>query len=360
MIPTPRQGGLLLVDKPAGVTSHAVAARVLHAFAADFPELRAKRRRGGGPADMRFRTGHAGTLDPLATGLLLVLLGRASRLTPFLVGLDKTYLATVRFGAATDTLDSDGEIVATAPPPADVADVLAILPRFTGPQLQVPPVYSALKRDGQSLHRLARAGGEVAEPDARPVTIHALRATGSRWAGERPELDLEVVCSSGTYVRSLARDLATAAGSLGHLSALRRVRVGPFDVAEAVTGVMEAAGRDLALRVTPCGRALPHLPVLRLETALAEAVRQGRQPEAAWFAGDEGGAGVWGTAGDAAGGPPGAAGESAAGGDATPVALLAPDGDLVAVAGRPAGGHWRLETVLPAIAPAEGDEPPCA
>lgn len=331
--PDPRQGGLLLVDKPAGVTSHAVATHVLHAFAAAFPCLRSRRLRGGGPADMRFRTGHAGTLDPLATGLLVVLLGRASRLTPFLVGLGKTYLATVRFGAATDTLDADGEITATAPPPASADEVLAVLPRFTGPQLQVPPIYSALKRDGQTLHRQARAGVEVAEPDPRPVTIHALRATGLRWDGERPELDLEVVCSSGTYVRSLARDLAVAAGSLGHLSALRRAVVGPFDVADAVAGVMEARGEDLAARVIPCGRALPHLPAVTLDAAWSLAVRQGRQPEAAWFAGP-------------------AAAEH--------VALLAPDGDLVAVAGRDEAGTWKLETVLPAVAPAEGDGPSCA
>ena len=194
----PRLGGLLLVDKPAGVTSHAVTQQVLHAFAAAFPQLRSRRRRGGGPADMRFRTGHAGTLDPLATGLLLVLLGRASRLVPFLVGLDKTYLATVRFGAATDTLDSDGEVTATAPPPATVDEALAALPRFHGPQLQAPPVYSALKRDGRTLHSLARAGLDVPEPDPRPVTVHALRATGARWEGPAPELDLEVACSSGT------------------------------------------------------------------------------------------------------------------------------------------------------------------
>lgn len=313
--------GLLLVDKPAGVTSHTVAGRVLHAIADDFPDLRARKKRGGGPATMRFRTGHAGTLDPLATGLLLVLLGRASRLTPFLVGLDKTYLATIRFGASTDTLDADGEITATAPPPASADVVRAVLDRFTGPILQVPPIYSALKRDGKTLHREARAGHDVAEPDPRPVTIHGLRVVAARWDLALPELDLEVDCSSGTYVRSLARDVALAAGSLGHLGALRRTVVGPFRVEDAFTGVMEARGADMAQAAIPLGRALPHLPQVTLDAAVAAAVRQGCQPDAAWMVGA---------------------------GDAPCVALLAPDGDLVAVAGRMEDDGWRLETVVPA------------
>jgi tRNA pseudouridine55 synthase len=320
--------GLLLVDKPAGVTSHSVAARVLHAIADDFPDLRARKKRGGGPATMRFRTGHAGTLDPLATGLLLVLLGRGSRLTPFLVGLDKTYLATIRFGASTDTLDADGEVTATAPPPAAADDVRAVLDRFTGPILQVPPIYSALKRDGKTLHREARAGHEVAEPEPRPVTIHGLRVVAARWDLPQPELDLEVDCSSGTYVRSLARDLALAAGSLGHLGALRRTVVGPFDVANAFTGVMEARGADMVQAAIPLGRALPHLPQVTLDAAVAAAVRQGCQPDASWLVGV---------------------------GEAPRAALLAPDGDLVAVAGRIEDDGWRLETVVPA----PGGDPSC-
>ena len=321
--------GLLLVDKPAGITSHAVVARVLRAFADDFPDLRSKKKRGGGPASVRFRVGHAGTLDPLATGLLLLLVGRASRLTPFLIGLDKTYLATIRFGRATDTLDADGAVIATAPPPIGIAQVSAVLDHFTGPILQVPPIYSALKREGKTLHREARAGVDVPEPEPRPVTIHGLRITGARWDQPQPELDLEVSCSSGTYVRSLARDLALAAGSVGHLSALRRTVVGPYRVDDAPDGVMEAKGADLARRVIAPGRSLPHLPQVVLADADAAAVRQGRQPDAAWLA---------------------------AAGDAHLVCLLAPDGDLVAVAGRMEDDGWRLETVLPA---GEGDAP-CA
>ncbi len=320
--------GLLLVDKPAGVTSHTVAGRVLHAIAEDFPDLRARKKRGGGPATMRFRTGHAGTLDPLATGLLLVLLGRACRLTPFLVGLDKTYLATIRFGAGTDTLDADGEVTATAPPPSSSDDVSAVLDRFTGPILQVPPIYSALKRDGKTLHREARAGHDVPEPEPRPVTIHGLRIVAARWDQALPELDLEVDCSSGTYIRSLARDLALAAGSLGHLSALRRTVVGPFRVDDAFADVMNARGADMAAAAIPLGRALPHLPQVVLEAADAAAVRQGAQPGAAWLR-------------DV--------------GEARCAALLDPDGDLVAVAGRLEDDGWRLETVVPAV----GGDPSC-
>lgn len=321
----PRLGGLLLVDKPAGVTSRAVAARALYALTQEFPQLRARRRRGAEPGDPRYRIGHAGTLDPLATGLLILMLGRASRLSPYLVGMDKTYLATVRLGAATDTLDADGEITATAPPPSGPEAVDAVLARFTGPIMQVPPIYSAIKRDGQSLHIRARAGLEVEEPAAREVTIRRLAITAARWDGPHPELDLEIVCSSGTYIRSLARDLAEAAGSLGHIGALRRTTVGPYRVEAAMAGAMEATGAELGCRVIlPIG-ALPHLPAVALTAEQARAVRNGRQPEAAWFAG---------------------LGEA-------DVAQLADPEDLVAIAVRGEHGVWRLDTVLPAVG-AEG------
>lgn len=323
MSPDPRAGGLLLADKPAGVTSRAVAARALWALTQAYPQLRARRRRGAAPGDARFRVGHGGTLDPLATGLLVLLLGRASRLSPYLLGMDKTYLATVRFGAATDTLDADGEVTATAPPPAGgPAAVAALLPRFTGIITQVPPVYSAIKRDGRSLHIAARAGQDVAEPSAREVTIHALRLLAARWDGERPEVDLEIACSSGTYVRSLARDLAVAAGSLGHVAALRRTVAGPFTVERALPGVMDADGAALAAAIIPARRALPHLPEVPLTAEMARAVRNGRQPPPEWHAAL----------------PPACA-----------QAQLVTDDDLVAVVERDGDGVWRLDTVLPAV-----------
>lgn len=330
MVTDPRLGGLLLVDKPAGVTSRAVAARALHALTHDYPQLRARRLRGAEPGDPRYRIGHAGTLDPLATGLLILMLGRASRLSPYLVGMDKTYLATVRLGAATDTLDADGEVTATAAPPAGPEAVAAVLERFTGPIMQVPPIYSAIKRDGQSLHIRARAGLDVEEPAAREVTLRRLVITGARWDGPLPEVDLEVDCTSGTYIRSLARDLAEAAGSLGHISALRRTRVGPYHMDDAMAGAMTASGAELAARVMPPVRALPHLPVVALTAEQGRAVRNGRQPDPAWFA----------TVGGA------------------DLAQLADPGDLVAIAARIEHGVWRLDTVLPAVG--AKDESSCA
>ena len=319
----PRAGGLLLADKPAGVTSRAVAARALWALTQAYPQLRARRRRGAAPGDARFRVGHGGTLDPLATGLLVLLLGRTSRLSPYLLGMDKTYLATVRFGAATDTLDADGEVTATAPPPAGGAPaVAALLPSFTGLITQVPPVYSAIKRDGRSLHIAARAGQDVAEPPAREVTIHGLRLLAARWDTERPEVDLEIACSSGTYVRSLARDLALAAGSLGHVSALRRTSAGPFAVESALAGVMEADGDALAAAIVPARHALPHLPEVALTHEQARGVRNGRQPLPEWLAALAPSCGQ---------------------------AQLVTDDDLVAVVARDADGVWRLDTVLPAV-----------
>jgi tRNA pseudouridine55 synthase len=208
----PTVHGLAVVDKPAGVTSHDVVAML--------------RRRLG-----ERRVGHAGTLDPDATGVLLVGVGHVTRLLRFLTALGKTYTAEVVFGVETSTLDSSGEVTATH----DMADVDAdrlrhlIAQHLTGPILQVPPMVSALKVGGRRLHELAREGIEV-EREARPVTIH-------RFALE-PTLDplvhrIEVVCSSGTYIRSLAADLGRLAGGGAHLRNLRRTACGSFTDTEA-------------------------------------------------------------------------------------------------------------------------------
>jgi len=287
MIP---RDGILLVDKPAGLTSFAVVNRVRWALVQAFPDLAAPRRRlvKGGPKPPRFKCGHAGTLDPLATGLLVLLVGRGSRLAPFLLGLDKTYAATVRFGAGTDTLDSEGVVVATAPVPASVARVEACLAGFRGDIMQIPPIISALKKDGQPLYKLARSGQDVPEPEARPVTISRLDMTGSRWGVPQDdpvyEVDLEVACTSGTYIRSLARDLARAAGSEGHISGLRRLEVGPFGVGDALAGVMDLSGEELAAALRPLSAALPDVAALVLDPQEAAAVRQGQQPRQEWIA----------------------------------------------------------------------------
>lgn len=267
--------GILLADKPRDVTSFSVVGRVRKALL---------NTAGGRPprGEPKFRVGHAGTLDPLATGLLIVLVGRGSRLSPFLLHQDKTYSATLRFGAETDTLDAEGEIVAEAPSPASPDRVAAVLPRFAGEILQVPPVYSALKRDGQTLHRLARAGQDVPEPDARTVNISRLQMTGSRWLDDLHEVDLEIDCGSGTYIRSLARDIGRACGSAAYLRSLRRTRVGPFSVAEACD-VMPLEADQIGERLLPLDRALPHLPRLEMTAAETRTVLDGEQPLPVWL-----------------------------------------------------------------------------
>lgn len=275
--------GMLLVDKPLGVSSFAVVNAVRQALVRAFPDLVSRRRSGGGPRPPRFKCGHAGTLDPAATGLLVVLVGRASRLSQFLLGLDKTYAATVRFGTATDTLDADGQIVGTSPVPADPALLAKALPRFRGELSQAPPVISALKRNGQPLYKLARAGHDVPAPEPRPVTIRRLELTATRWGGQEPEADLVVACSSGTYIRSLARDLAAEIGTLGHLRQLRRLEVGPFALSAAVEDVLQMDGQTIARHLQPLTAALPQLPRLELTAAEAEGIRLGQQPAPAWL-----------------------------------------------------------------------------
>ena len=280
--------GILLVDKPSGVTSFAVVKHVRQVLIQAYPDLSPRRgwgvRPAGGQKPPRFKCGHAGTLDPLATGLLIVLVGKGSRLASFLMGLDKTYAATIRFGGGTDTLDREGETICTAPVPDSPEKVSACLAGFRGETMQIPPVISALKKDGQPLYKLARSGQRVPEPDARPVTIHRLEITGSRWGvpAHDPvhEVDLEVACSSGTYIRSLARDLARAAGSEGHIQSLRRLTVGPFAVADAVSGVMEQEGESLVRALRPLSAALPQVPAVVLDEDEVTAVRMGRQPNA--------------------------------------------------------------------------------
>jgi tRNA pseudouridine55 synthase len=207
--------GVLICDKPAGMTSHDVVARV--------------RRLLG-----QRRVGHGGTLDPPATGVLVIALGRATRLLPFLPMEPKRYLATIAFGAETDTLDAAGTITATAPVDGiDRAAVEAALARFVGPQRQVPPMVSAVKQGGERLYLKARRG-ETVERAPRLVTVHALELRDFQ-PGPPPSATVAVTCSGGTYVRVLAADLGRALGSLAHLTSLRRVAVGAFTEEEAHT-----------------------------------------------------------------------------------------------------------------------------
>jgi len=244
--------GILNLDKPAAWTSHDVVARV--------------RRLAG-----QRRVGHAGTLDPAATGVLPVLLGRATRLVELIQAGRKTYQATVCLGAATTTDDAEGETIATAPVPTlSCEQVAGVLRRFEGTILQTPPRYSAIKVGGQRAYAVARRGDEPAlQP--RPVTIDALHLL----ACDPPTLCLEVHCGSGTYVRALARDLGAALGTLGHLTALVRTRVGPFGLEDAIR-LDTLAERGVAAVLLAADQALPTAPRVDVTDAEAAQLANGR------------------------------------------------------------------------------------
>jgi len=243
--------GVLVVDKPAGPTSHDVVERVRQA-------LRVR------------RAGHTGTLDPFATGVLPICVGKATRLARFLSESDKSYRATVRLGFATSTDDLTGEPVEPRCPRAvDMGEVKSACARLTGALRQVPPAYSAKRVEGRRLYELARKGVAV-ERAAVPVTVHALDVL----TVEGDRVELEVRCSAGTYVRALARDLGEALGTGAHLAALRRIEAGGFGLAQAVAWDALVAGA--ADRLLPLGEVLPHLPAVHVGEEGAAAVRHGR------------------------------------------------------------------------------------
>ncbi len=218
--------------------------------------------------------GHGGTLDPDATGVLLVGLGRATRLLRFLAPLPKSYVGEVVLGAETTTLDDGGEVVATYDMSAvGLDDARAAAARFVGDIEQVPPMVSAVSVGGRRLHELARAGVEV-EREARPVSVHRFEVS----PGSEPGVyRIEVDCSSGTYVRSLAADLGAALGGGAHLRRLRRTAVGPFTVDHAVP--LESVG---PADVLPAAAAVAHLPPVSAGADLAEAVSYGKVLDVAW------------------------------------------------------------------------------
>jgi tRNA pseudouridine55 synthase len=246
--------GVVVVDKPAGWTSHDVVARV---------------RRLAGTR----KVGHAGTLDPMATGVLLVGLHKATRLLGYLALDDKAYEATVRLGESTLTDDAEGEVTATA----DAAtvterDVAAAVETLTGDLEQVPSAVSAVKVDGRRSYARVRQG-EAVELAARPVHVSSFDVLAVRRDGSRLDVDVGVACSSGTYVRALARDLGEALGVGGHLTRLRRTRVGDFDLSQAST--LDDLERDL--RVVPLAEvAGRHFTTHRATPEQAERVRNGR------------------------------------------------------------------------------------
>lgn len=249
--------GFVLVDKGGGWTSHDVVARCRGIFG-------------------QRRIGHAGTLDPMATGLLVVGLGRATRLLRFIQDAPKTYEAVAVFGVATDSLDADGAILSQEPMPVTEDDLRAVLPRFIGEIQQVPPMVSAVKIEGRRLYRLARSGVEVERP-ARPVEIHSLEITEVS-PGAYPEVAFRFTCGSGTYIRVLADDMAQTLGGRAHLIALRRTTIGPHAVERAHTvPALERAATDASLDATVLTPAagLVHIFALTVDEETARAVRNG-------------------------------------------------------------------------------------
>jgi len=248
--------GILLLDKPSGITSNAALGR-------------AKRIVG-----IR-KAGHTGTLDPLASGLLVLCFGQATKVAGFLLDADKTYQAGLRLGVTTDSEDAEGEVVERKPvPELSEPQIEAVLERFRGPIEQVPPMHSALKHEGRRLYELARKGETVARPP-RAVVIHELELTGR----DGDVLRLSVRCSKGTYVRSLARDIGDALACGAHLSALRRTASGPFEIRDAVSlEALESLESDQARALLlPPDAALEHLAAIELEPQQAQRLAQGQR-----------------------------------------------------------------------------------
>jgi tRNA pseudouridine55 synthase len=246
--------GLVVVDKSGGLTSHDVVARV---------------RRLAGTR----KVGHAGTLDPMATGVLVLGVGRATRLLGHLMLTDKAYDATIRLGVSTITDDAEGDVVATAPVDGiDAQQVRDELARFVGDIEQVPTAVSAIKVGGKRSYQRVREGEQVAL-EARPVTVHELVVHEVRAEGEHLDVDVSLRCSSGTYVRAIARDLGAALGVGGHLTALRRTAVGPYRLSDART-LEQLADEFSVMPIADAARAA--FPSYDLDAEQAQAVRFGR------------------------------------------------------------------------------------
>jgi tRNA pseudouridine55 synthase len=259
--------GWLILDKPVGSGSTPAVSAVKRAL------------RDGGYA--RAKVGHGGTLDPLASGVLPIAIGEATKLSGRMLDADKAYDFTLSFGAETSTLDMEGEVVATAEHRPTLAEVQAVLPRFTGPIDQVPPIYSALKVGGRRAYDLARAG-ETVTLEPRRVTIHSLSlvsGSGSSPDAEQEQVTLCARVSKGTYIRSLARDIAYALGTVCHVTMLRRTKAGPFTLDQAISldKLSDLAiARDLEQALLPLTAGLDDIPALSVTPDQARALRQGR------------------------------------------------------------------------------------
>jgi tRNA pseudouridine55 synthase len=250
------RSGILNINKEKGITSHDVVYLVRRAV-------------GGG------KVGHAGTLDPLATGVLVVLIGQAVRTSEFVMELPKVYRATITLGVATDTYDADGAVESTADADVTEAQARAALRRFVGEIQQTPPPYSAARIDGKRAYRLARQGNPMTPP---PRTAHVYRLDLIRFAA--PLIEIEVECAKGTYIRSIAHDLGSDLGCGAHISELVRTRVGPFEIDTALSSAalpeaLQGDGLDEHLRPTDLG--LADLPALVVEIEDEKDLRHGQE-----------------------------------------------------------------------------------
>lgn len=262
--------GWLILDKPHGLGSTQAVSAVKRA-------LRTQREVLGGTE--KWKVGHGGTLDPLATGVLPIAIGEATKLAGRMLDSDKIYDFTIAFGAQTDTLDLEGKVIAESDVRPTLAELEAILPRFTGPIEQAPPAYSAILIDGQRAYDLARKGEQV-EMKTRSVTIHALAIAGQEEEeGALASVTLTAHVSKGTYIRSLARDIALALGTVGHVTMLRRIKAGPFTLETAISldKLDEAArGGDIGELMLPLTAGLDDIPALAVSPDEALALRQGK------------------------------------------------------------------------------------
>ena len=279
--------GWIILDKPVGLGSTTAVSAVKRIL-----------REAGEP---KTKVGHGGTLDPLASGVLPIALGEATKVCGRMLDATKVYDFTIRFGEGTDTLDAEGEVIARSGVLPILSEVEAVLPRFTGAIAQVPPAYSALKIDGQRAYDLARAG-EIVELKSRNVVIHELTSRhpglvpgstgpqaetpGEGWMPEQvrhdglEEITLSALVSKVTYIRSLARDISEALGTVGHVTMLRRTKAGPFSLEKAISlDILEEAARAARLQelLLPLTAGLDDIPVLAVSPDQAAALRQGRR-----------------------------------------------------------------------------------
>lgn len=250
--------GVLVLDKPVGLSSNQCLQRAKHLINAD-------------------KAGHTGALDPLACGVLPLCFGEATKVAQFLLDSDKTYRTIVQLGVKTTSGDRDGEIVSTrAVPEFSEQEVRAVLDQFLGTITQQPSIYSALKQNGVPLYKLARAGKEIV-PKFREIQIHTIELL--RW--EKPEIELRVSCSKGSYIRTLAEDIGEALGTGAHLSYLRREQAGPFTLAQSITledlaAVLSAKPDAAAGLLLPVDMPLQHLPAITLDESSMLRIRQGQ------------------------------------------------------------------------------------